>query len=415
MLRDFRIGMFLGIRQIQHTSVWATMLIIVIIIFTFLNLVVVSGILIGIVDGSLNTMRQDAYGDIAIKPLDGESRVLQTEEILSILEKTDGIFSYSPHFIGSAIIEANYKEQWDLNAEADVIATNITGVDPLDEDMTAKLRTLIKEGEYLDVDDSDYILVGKHNVDRYTDISEDFETLKGVFPGDTVRITVGEKSKEFKVKGIVDSKADPVSFRIYMPEKEFRRLYDRIDHNANQILVRLDDNKTEDIMKERLMQTDIAKYGKIETFTEGIPRFIRDIMKTFGILGMFIGVVGIIVASITVFIVISINILSRRRQIGILKAIGITEESIEYAYIFQAGVYAIVGSTIGILLTFLIIKPYFIAHPIDFPYSYVSLSIDTAGTIYRCGIIFIVTLIAGLIPAWIVARQDTLNSILGRN
>lgn len=407
--------MFLGIRQIQHTSVWATMLIIVIITFTFLNLVVVSGILIGIVDGAVNTMRKEAYGDIAIKPLPEENRVLQTEQILSILDTMEGVASYSPHYTGPSIIEANYKEQWDLNAEPDSIAVTITGVDPTREDETADLRSLVKEGEYFDPDDTGYILIGKYNVDRYADMSEDYETLKGVYPGDTVRILAGNKSKEFIVKGIVDSKADPVSFRVYLPEKEFRRLYDRVDHNANQILIRLNDHKTEDRMKERLMQTDIAQYGKIETFTEGIPRFILDVMKTFGILGMFIGVVGIIVASITVFIVISINILSRRRQIGILKAIGITEESIEYAYVFQAGVYAIVGSTIGILLTFFIIKPYFIAHPIDFPYSFVSLSIDTAGTIYRCGIIFIVTLIAGLIPAWIVARQDTLNSILGRN
>lgn len=415
MLLDFRIGMLLGLRQIQHTSLWTTTLIITVITFTFLNLVVVSGILIGIVDGSLAMMRQEASGDLVIKPFADKSRVLQTEEALDILKNINEVETYSPHYIGQAIIEANYKNRWDLNAEPDSIAVNITGIDPEQEDSLTNLRANVVEGEYFDPDDSGYILIGIYNVDRYTDIfGDEFQTLQNIFPGDAVRVVVGDHSEEFIVKGLIESKADPVSYKIFIPEKEFRRLYERVDHNANQIVVRIAPDADELEVKNILQNTDISKYGRIETFSESIPQFIKDIVKTFGILGVFIGGIGIIVATITVFIVIFINILARRRQIGILKAIGITEESIEYAYAIQASLYACIGSILGVLLTLFVIVPYFDAHPIDFPYANVTLSISTWGIAYRCFLIFVVTLIAGLIPAWIIARGNTLNAILGR-
>lgn len=98
-----------------------------------------------------------------------------------------------------------------------------------------------------------------------------------------------------------------------------------------------------------------------------MPKFLQDIKNTFNVLGTFIGSIGIIVASITIFIIIFINALARRRFIGILKGIGIDRTAIEIAYVIQAGVYAFLGSMIGILITYLVLIPYFDRYPIDFP------------------------------------------------
>jgi putative ABC transport system permease protein len=155
-------------------------------------------------------------------------------------------------------------------------------------------------------------------------------------------------------------------------------------------------------------------YAKIQTFAEALPKFLLDIKGTFNLLGIFIGAVGIVVASITIFIIIFINALSRRRQIGILKGIGIDRRAIETAYVIQAGFYVVCGSTIAIVITYAGLIPYFANNPIDFPFSdgiLVATPLDTAA---RFGIVFIVTLIAGFIPAWLIARQNTLNAILGR-
>lgn len=412
---DFRIGMFMGLRQIQRASVWTTLLIVTVILFTFLNLILVSGILIGIVDGAKGQSRDNAYGDITFKPLPTEDRILDADSIFQKLDTYPYIQSFSPRYTGLTTIEANYKERRDLSAERDLIAVTLTGIDPVREHQTLDLGSLLVEGEYFKPGESGYILIGKHYIDRYEkEFGDVYPSLANVYPGSTVRVTVGSKTEEFKVKGIIDSKVDQVSLSVFIPEKEFRRLYDRADTNPNQIIVRLNPGYSDVATRKLFEQIGLSAYAEITTFSEGTPKFVADVEKTFGTLGIFVGIIGIGVASITVFIVIFINALSRKRQIGILKAIGISERAIEYAYITQAGIYSFVGSLLGVLITVFILVPYFEMHPIDFPYSFVSLSIDAEGILYRCLALFSVTLVAGFIPAWLIVRQNTINSILGR-
>jgi putative ABC transport system permease protein len=163
-----------------------------------------------------------------------------------------------------------------------------------------------------------------------------------------------------------------------------------------------------------MVQSGLAEQAKVQTFEEGLPKFITDIKNTFDLLGTFIGSIGIVVASITIFIIIFINALSRRRHIGILKGIGIKRSAIEIAYVIQAAFYALCGSALGALLTYAVLIPYFSKNPINFPFSDGILVADPETTFWKFVILFIITLIAGFLPAWMIVRQNTLNSILGR-
>ena len=53
-------------------------------------------------------------------------------------------------------------------------------------------------------------------------------------------------------------------------------------------------------------------------------------------------------------------------------------------------------------------------YPIQFPFSDGILVADPESTFYKFIVLFIITLIAGFLPAWMIVRQNTLNSILGR-
>ena len=65
---EIQVGYFLASRQIRRSSFWITALIIFVMMVTFLNLVVVSGILVGLITGSSNDFRSHYSGDILIKP-----------------------------------------------------------------------------------------------------------------------------------------------------------------------------------------------------------------------------------------------------------------------------------------------------------------------------------------------------------
>jgi putative ABC transport system permease protein len=325
------------------------------------------------------------------------------------------IKDYSVRFTGAGTLEANYKERRDLRGERDIANVRVTGIDPAKEQAMTGLASDVIAGEYLDENEDGYILVGALYTEEYaSNYGDIFETVTKVVPGSTVRLTSGDVSKEFIVKGIVQSKVDEVSLNTYIPEREFRRFFDRFDRNADQIVMRLVDPNEGDRIKNIMLDNDFAEFAKVQTYEEGKPKFITDIKNTFNILGTFIGSIGIVVASITIFIIIFINALSRRRQIGILKAIGIDRRAIEFAYIIQAAFYALTGSLLGVLLTYGFLIGYFEKNPINFPFSDGILVADPVETAWRFLALFIITLIAGFLPAWMIVKQNTLNSILGR-
>ncbi len=411
-MRALRVGILLGFRQIQRANIWTTLLIIFVMTLTFLNLIAVSGILVGLIAGAERAVREESLGDIIMTARDDEDFIIETETVIRELEAYPEISAYSVRYESGGVLEANYKERRDLRGERDIANVRVTGIDPAKEDTMNNLADVVIDGEYLDPDEEGFILLGALYTAEYAENFGDiFETVSGVKPGDTVRLDAGNVSKEFTVKGIVQSKVDEVSLNTYIPEREFRRLFNRIDRNADQIVIRAENN---DAVKAAMVSSGLDEYAKIQTYDEGKPKFITDIKNTFNILGTFIGSIGIVVASITIFIIIFINALSRKRQIGILKGIGVQRQAIEIAYVLQAAFYALTGSLLGVLLTYGFLIGYFEANPINFPFSDGILVAGPAGTAIRFGVLFIITLIAGFLPAWLIVRQNTLNSILGR-
>lgn len=412
---NLRVGLLLGWRQIQRANAWTSILVITVVTFTVINLVVISGILSGITDGVLRTVRNEAIGDIIIKPLPENSRIKETERLLRELGHFPAIAAVSPRYEGLATIEANYTDRRDLSLDRDIIAVNIQGIDAVREDNTLNLSSLITEGEYLDENDRGYVLIGKHNIDRYAEEYGDvFDSLKNIYPGSIVRISAGGETREFTVKGIVDSKIDLVSLSVYIPELDFRRMFQRADYDASQILVKLKSEDDGQRTLDQLKKSGFSEVAEVELFQSNVPKYVRDVTKTFDMLSAAIGGISIFVASITIFIIIFINTLSRRRQIGILKAIGIRKRVLEYAFMTQAAFYGLIGICIGLGVIYGALIPYFIQNPIDFPYTDVELSVTPLKLILQCLLLSVTILIAGFVPAWMIVRKNTLNSILGR-
>ncbi len=414
-MRALRIGFLLGFRQIQRANLWTTSLIIFVMMLTFLNLIAVSGILVGLIAGLEVTAREYSTGDIIITAKDDEDRILNTQTFLRELQSFPEITAYTVRYNGAGVLEANYKERRDLTGERDTAAVTVKGIDVEREDKMAKLSELVVDGEYLSPDDEGKILVGIYFIKRYAEQFGDvFDTVENVVPGSIVRLSVGDVSKEFEVKGIVQSKLDEINFATYIPEREFRRLFNRLDRNADEIVVRVIEPSKNAEVVESLQDSGLSKFAKIKTYEDSVPKFVTDIQNTFGLLGNVIGSIGIVVASITIFIIIFINALSRRRHIGILKGIGIDRKVIQVAYVLQAAFYALMGSALGALVIYGFLVGYFAENPISFPFSDGILVAEPLSTFNKFVVLFVITLIAGFIPAWLIAKENTLNSILGR-
>lgn len=412
-----KVGWFLAKRQIKGSNKSTTLLIVFIMMLTFLNLVVISGVLIGLIEGGNIANREQYTGDLIVKTVAGEKDIKHTYEINNTLQNMPDISEISVRYIENGQVEANYKTRRDFNTLRDTAGTQVTGIKLADENSLSNISKYVVEGDFLKEGESGYVLMGANLLLRYSsDFGDAFASLDGVFPGDEVKITVGENTKTFIVKGIVDSKVGEVSMRAFMTEEDFWRLVDRPIVNANEIAVKINPSSitTGDDLKNNLIKAGFGNDGKIQTAVEAIPEFLNQIRLAFGLLGNVIGLIGIVVASITIFIVIFINAVTRRKYIGIMKGIGISEKAIEVSYVFQSIFYAVLGGLLGLAITYGALVPLFLAHPLDFPFSDGILVAPVTGTMFKFFLLLFVTLIAGYIPARMIVKKNTLDSILGR-
>lgn len=413
---NLRIGFFLAKRQIKRSNPWTTVLIIFVMFFTFLNLVVVSGILVGLIQGAIDGVRAHYTSDVIISNLNDKTYIENSPEVLGIVQSLSQIEAMSARYIDAGTIEANYKTRSNEKEKRNTAVASITGIDPAAEDSVTNLSKFIVEGEYLSPSDYDQVLLGAYLVKKYLPIdSPGFTALNDIAPGTKIRLKVHGVEREVAVKGIIKAKVDELSMRVFMVDSQLRSMIGRSDYNVSEISIKLKPGIDPALVRDILKQNGVGRVAKVQTYADAQPKFIKDMVDTFALLGNMLSSIGLVVASITIFIVIFINAITRRKFIGILKGIGINEGAIEISYILQSFFYALCGSVIGIVALYAFLEPWMAAHPIDFPFSDGILVAPLSGTMMRVALLMATTIIAGFIPARLVVRKNTLDSILGRN
>jgi len=384
--------------------------------FTFINLVVVSGILVGLIQGAIVAVRSHYTSDVIISTLNNKTYIESSPEIMSIVNSLPQVEAVSARYLEGGTLEANYKTRTNDKEKPNTAVASVTGIDPVAEDEVTNLSKFIVEGEYLSPTDYDQVMLGAYLDSEYLPIdSPGFTTLYNVAPGVKIRINVHGIEREVTIKGIIKAKVDEVSLRVFMVDSQLRSIIGRNDYNVDEISIKLKPGTDPEVVRDILKQNGIDRVAKVQTYADAQPKFIKDMIDTFALLGNMLSSIGLVVASITIFIVIFINAITRRKFIGILKGIGINERAIEISYILQSFFYAFCGSVIGILVLYGVLQPFIAAHPIDFPFSDGILVAPVGGTLFRVGLLMFTTIVAGFIPARLIVRKNTLDSILGRN
>jgi putative ABC transport system permease protein len=270
------------------------------------------------------------------------------------------------------------------------------------------------EGAYLDENDRDEIILGVEIAGRKGSTNPEFLTLGGVHVGDKVRLTFPNGvQREYKVKGIFFAqemmRADQLAF---ITSKEMTSVLGRttFSDRASQILVRAEEGVNEAELVSELKSLGIG--GEIRSWQE-YGAAMRGAVSTFEIIGGLIGGVGLIVAAAVMFIVIYINALNKKRQIGILRAIGIPQNSTIISYLFQALFYVFVGIVVGWLIVRFGLQPYFSFRPLDTPFGAVSLYVEISTIIGSVAGLVIAAILSGLVPVLIIMRESIIKTIWG--
>ena len=420
-IQSVSVGWFLASRQIRRGSKWTNVLIVSIMVLTFLNLVVVTGLLVGLISGSYAQFREGYSGDIYVTPRPGREYIEKSQELIKFAEAHPNIVSVAPRYSKTATLLGTLDDNPLPKEKRNETGVGLMGINPTLEEEVTKFSRFIIQGESLKPNDDGYILIGANLIKKYSAFADvdipGLTFLEDVEVGSKVRITLKdgdeERSKEYIVKGILKTKIDQVSQRVFIVDSDLRKLLATNQWEVQELAINTKPGTEAQTVKDLRTFVD-GKPIRVQTYLEAIPSFLRDVETTMNILGNALSSFALVVALITVFIVIFINAVTRRKFIGILKGIGIEPRVIQISYVLQALFYAITGSVIGLSLTFGLLRPYFEANPINFPFSDGILVATLSGSMIRVAILLVVTILAGFVPATIIVRKNTLDSILGR-
>lgn len=414
---SFSVGLFLATRDIKHSNPWTTALIIFVMSLTFLNMILIGGILLGLAEGMKNSFKQYYSSDILITPSSENVVIEETDSINTVIASLPTAVAATQRFTSSARVEYGYLNKIRSTDVVESAAGILTGIDPVAEDKVTQLSEEMIEGEYLNPNDVDSVLLGKDFFERYSN-RPDTSTAKRLETaqvGSRVKIIVNGIEKEVTVKGIVGTDNNTVDSRIFMVDTAVRGLLNRTELNANEIAIVLQEGASpEDAQSYLISNIQNNNDITIQTAAEAVPGSSADITKTFRLLGNLVGVIALIVGAITIFIVIFVNAITRRKYIGILKGIGISAKAIEISYVLQALFYAIAGIFFASLFIMGFLKPFLDVHPLVLPIAEGRLAVTGGDLVIRGIILTITSLISGYVPARIVTKQNTLDSILGR-
>ena len=190
----------------------------------------------------------------------------------------------------------------------------------------------LKEGEW--PEDGEYGVV----------IGDYVHNEQGYDIGDPIMIN----GKEFTVCGVLEKMNTFQDFSFITTLKDMQDVYDDPDHVSRAFV------EVENIQDANRIADEIEKnYPDIDAITQkdAIKRAERMVNQT-RILTLGIGLIAAIVAAIGIINTMFMSVSERKRQIGIMKAIGAEEKMILIQVLEEAVILSIPGAIVGILLGF---------------------------------------------------------------
>ena len=402
MIKSLKVATFLALKSIVKGNVGVIVLTIFMLILVTMNLLFVPGLING-ANVSMNSILVRTYsGDIIIGPEGDKTVINHVEDLITRIESIDGVVAASARNDINAYIEF----------EDERVSRVVTAIDPAREKEVFEVSKSLIEGKYLDTRDRDQILLGVQvaGADR-EDIELYSSSLRHVHAGDKVVVTYSNGlEKQYTVKGIFDTGFIQTDLQAFVTELEFNSVMPNMYDKASSIRVKLEEGADPQRVIERI--ASMGNNLEFQTWEE-TAGLVESMTESFILINQILNVVNYLVAGITVFIVTYVDVVNRRRQIGIQRAIGIKSHSITVSYLIRALFYAIVGLIIGILLFKYVVIPVEARHPFEFPFGPAYITTQPSYTARMAFILLVVSLTAAFMPVWRVMRIKILDAIWG--
>jgi putative ABC transport system permease protein len=397
-----RVAGFVSRRTITRGNRGVALLTIVMMAVIFAELLFIPSLIQGATDHIEQVLRENVTADVAITPAQAELTIPDPDSLLEQARTTPGVLAATATTVaGSQVSAGNRSGSW-----------SVVAVDPASYAETFATPQEMIEGTFLAPGDADDVVLGLGiaGADR-TDTVTYPASLQSVHAGDEVTVTlVGGQTHRFRVRGIYDTGLSQANLRAFIPAATAERLVPALDGQATAVFVNAQDlgDEAEIIASLQQSRPDLT-YEPWQTLTSTV----EELTGSFDSIRSILNAVSLLVAAIAVFIVTYVDLVSKRRTIGIERAIGISGSAIVLSYVLKAVVFAIIGVIAGAALFTFVAVPIVNEHPFRFPIGPVTLSV-TAGETRRAAVVLVVVAALGaMAPAWRSVRLRILDAIWG--
>ena len=395
-----KIPFFLISRQLMRGNKWTLALVIFLMSVAFINLVFINSLFNGIVEASNDQIIATTSGNITLSPPAGTDLLSGAAAILKKVESIKGVKAASVHTLVPASL-----------ARGNITGTyQVTAVDPAQEAKTTNIKKKIVSGKYLSPGDTNGIVIGRQ-VAGGKDVEMNSTSLKGARVGQKVILNMGGLQRELVIRGIFYTKYFEADRTAFINAKTLDQMAPQMTDQASSIIIVTGNKGGEAPVIQRLKAAGIK--GDFMTWREA-SGLMKSVTSSFVTINALLTTVGFIIAAVVIFIIIYVDISNKRRQIGILRAIGIKSYLVSSTYILQSTIYSMVGVLFGALIFFFAIIPYFKVHPFKIPLGDVSLYVDYIDFTWRAITVIVVAILSGMIPAILATRRPILDEIAGR-
>ena len=343
----------------------------------------------GLFDTVVVTSRRDLRGSMGRDedrkaPTPGESRVLdeparqEIEHLPNVIEAYPDIrfitelrYDDKPHLTMVSAMPASMKSNDAFEGmQGSFFSSDAAAEVLLQKSFAAELlgKTPVPGGAELNVAELAPSLLGKELTMRYA------ERVSGVTPAVPLRTnesssdagsaaySVVSREQKLKIVGIVnldpESMRGPTRGKAFLPLKLAETLHIMQPTDLREISSAASDKplyssvsvRVKNPAQVQIVEDAIKKMG-FTTFS--ILDATRSLRQFFAVLDLFLGIFGslaLAVASIGIVNTLVMAILERRREIGIMKAIGASDIDVQRLFFAEAGAMGLLGGVVGVLL-----------------------------------------------------------------
>jgi putative ABC transport system permease protein len=190
----------------------------------------------------------------------------------------------------------------------------------------------------------------------------------GDHAGETVSFSVVRREKALRIVGIIDTEpyagiTASSAARVFLPVglaeqlhpaqasslRDIMQAKPSASENYSALIVRVGDPARVAPTQESLKQMGFRTFSLLDA--------TKSLRRVFVILDLFLAIFGsvaLVVASLGIVNTLVMSVLERRREIGVLKALGASDADVKRLFFVEAGVMGSAGGALGVLLGWLI-------------------------------------------------------------